>query len=267
MSILRLEVSNPDYSPANTQTITVHSSHLTRRHDITVYNAQSQAKNLAVVVLLHGVYGNHWVWMQMGGVHQVYERLRQQGLQEFVLVMPSDGGYMDGSAYLDLAEAGNYQQWIMEDVFAAVQQSVTAVSERSRWYISGLSMGGFGALLLGCQFSQRFSGISAHSSITNPSQLSQFVDYPLHCYPQLEKAEHLPQYWAVKGNIPPLRFDCGADDPLLLANIELHQILTQAGVDHEFEQLSGGHEWPYWHKNVEKSFRFFDVIERKYQAL
>lgn len=265
MTILRLEVSNPDYSRENTQTLTVYSSHLKRRADVTIYNAQSTGKNVPVVILLHGVYGNNWVWMDLGGVHKVYEQLKQEGLSEFVLVMPSDGGLWDGSAYLPLKEHGNYEQWIVDDVITAVKQTVNAVSESSNVYITGLSMGGYGALRLGAKYPELFSGISAHSAITKLDDLKHFTETPLNQYQCDNSNESDIIYWLNnnKNNFPPLRLDCGAEDTLYESNLNFVEQLKSNNIEHHFESLSGCHEWPYWHKNVAKTFHFFDSLENK----
>lgn len=264
MTILRLETSNPAYARPNTQTLTIHSSHLNRRQDVTIYNAASKSTNLPVVILLHGVYGNHWVWMDLGGVHLVYEQLRAQGLGEFILVMPSDGGLWDGSAYLPLGKQGNYEQWIIDDVMAAVKQTVPAATNNSRWYITGLSMGGYGALRLGSKYADKFSGISGHSSITQIGDMKHFVQTPLSQYQCEQPNEESITHWCQlnKASLPPIRFDCGTEDVLYKSNLLFKEQLTQLNIPFVFEPLTGSHEWPYWHKNIAKTFSFFDAIEK-----
>lgn len=263
MTIIRTERSNSAYARDNTLTLTVYSSHLDRRQDVTIYNPNSQNKNLPVVILLHGVYGNNWVWMDLGGAHLVYEKLREQGLSECVLVMPSDGGIWDGSAYLPLQE-GNFEQWIMDDVITTVKDNVDAISATSSWYITGLSMGGYGALRLGCKFAHRFKGITAHSAITHIKNMALFTDKPLSNYHTIDEHEADIFYWCIKNRqqLPPLKFDCGAQDELLGSNQQLASMLNHANIPHQFEINSGGHEWSYWHQHIHTSFKFFDDIER-----
>jgi S-formylglutathione hydrolase FrmB len=270
MTIKRLEVSNPAYTPANTQFLTIHSSHLERRHDVSIYNTNAQGQNVPVIILLHGVYGNHWVWMHLGGVHLVYEKLkRTHNLGEFVLVMPSDGGLQDGSAYLPTNDYGNYEQWIMEDVLNAVIDSVPCASNNSRIYLTGLSMGGYGALRLGAKYASRISGISAHSSITKLEQMNQFTDTPLEQYRCSDTEQDNLLYWLQQNTttLPPLRFDCGESDALYDANVELHNTLETLKIKHHFEHFTGEHSWPYWHQHIEQTFQFFNLIESEQQAI
>lgn len=264
MPIKQLEVSNPLYTPDHLTLITVHSSFINGRRDISVFNAHSKSKNLPVVLLLHGVYGNNWVWMSLGGVHKVYQRLQQEGLSEFVLVMPSDGGLWDGSGYLPLKGHGDFEKWITEDVKDAVIQTVDGVSDESNWYISGLSMGGYGALRLGAKYPSEYKGISAHSSITCLEDFKHFIDYPIENYCCEYEFESNLMHWFGKNKetLPPLRLDCGQQDPLFESNKTLVDQLKNEKINCHVEWLEGRHEWAYWHNNVEKTLHFFDKLEK-----
>ncbi|WP_143873663.1 alpha/beta hydrolase [Catenovulum sediminis] len=267
MSILRLEVSNPKFTPDNTQIVTIHSSHLNRRHDVSYYNTHARGNDLPIIVLLHGVYGNHWVWLNLGGVDLAYKKVKAEfGIQDFILVMPSDGGLFDGSGYLPTHNHGDYESWIVDDVIEASIQTLEQVTEQSRVYISGLSMGGYGALRLGAKYPDKFSAISAHSSITELADLKYFVDTDLTAYQCTNNDESNLLYWMEKQQtkLPPLRLDCGLDDELYQSNLKLIDKMNAAKIPHQFEVFEGGHSWEYWHVHVQKTFRFFNEIESRY---
>lgn len=268
MAIKRLEISDPQFGQDNTQVITLHSSHLDGRSDLSVYNFNARGKNLPIIILMHGVYGSHWVWMQLGGVHQVYEQLKQSGLGEFVLVMPSDGGFKDGSAYLPLVsrhQNKDYEQWIMQDVLTAVIESNECVSEESNLYLTGLSMGGYGALRLGAKYADKVKGISAHSAITRLADLSHFIDDPLDIYQCTDPQEASILHWLKKhqDSLPPMRFDCGSSDVLFESNQQLSDVLKELSITHRFETFPGEHSWSYWHKYIANTFWFFNEIQHK----
>lgn len=260
MTVMRVEPSNSHYMPDAVDYITIESSFLKRRADVSLYGASSTLSDLPIIVLLHGVYGNHWVWMGLGGVDKVYRRLREQGLQEFVLVMPSDGGLMQGSGYLPLDEA-DYEKWIVDDVISCVKEHYDCVSDQSPVYLSGLSMGGYGALRLGAKYPDRIAAISAHSSITKLDDFSFFINEENHQQLRGNHDEHKGDLisWLVqnKEQLPPIRFDCGQSDELYKSHCELEKAMIANGIGHECEHLSGGHAWEYWHENVARSFWFF----------
>ena len=258
------ELSNPAYAPADTGFITVQSTALGRRADIALYGAASAPPGSPVIILLHGVYGSHWAWLFSGGVHQVYERLRREGLGAFVLAMPSDGLQGDGSGYFD-RQCGRFEAWIADEVPAAVARAVPAVTAQSRHYISGLSMGGYGAIRIGAMHPQRFAGISGHSPITSLADFALFTnerfdDDLIDPAIETDLAALLPSR---AGVLPRFRFDCGLDDPLLPAVRRLHEVLAAAGVDHGYAEPAGGHDWPYWHRHIAETLTFFDRIERE----
>ncbi|TAM22453.1 MAG: esterase, partial [Rhodanobacter sp.] len=61
--------------------------------------------------------------------------------------------------------------------------------------------------------------------------------------------------------LPPLRIDCGLDDPYLESNRELHAALQRAGIAHHYAESAGGHDWRYWTTTLENTLRFFgDVL-------
>jgi putative tributyrin esterase len=262
MTIEKLEISDQAYTEQNVTMLTIHSSHIDGRQDVNIYHHKTTSKHVPIVVLLHGVYGSNWVWMNMGGVHQVYNRLREQGLNEFVLVMPSDGGLWQGSGYLPLLDKGDYEQWIMDDVLTAVRENLPEVSAQSRIFITGLSMGGYGALRLGAKYPKRFSGISAHSSVTSLNDLQQFISNPISDYQCKSRSETDLLYWFEKNkqDLPPLRFDCGQDDSLFASNNQLEKQLARLNISYSYEVFEGGHEWSYWHKHVAKSLTFFSQL-------
>ncbi len=262
MSAFRtLRVSNPRFERDGLRIVTVKSPALKRRGDLSVFIPQNCPDSVPLVTLLHGVYGSHWSWSLGGGAHLTAQRLIETGqIKPMVLAMPSDGLWGDGSGYLPHQQA-NYERWIIEDVPAAVAEVVPQVTEISPRYIAGLSMGGFGTLRLGGKYAEKFAGISAHSAITNFKQMAQFVAEPLTEY-QADMSDYSAADALIsnKASLPPLRFDCGTEDPLLNNNRELHKALTSANVSHTYEEFSGGHEWPYWEEHIVDSLKFFDQI-------
>jgi S-formylglutathione hydrolase FrmB len=184
--------------------------------------------------------------------------MERKEIQPAIIAMPSDGLWGDGSAYLPHHKK-RFDQWIVEDVPNAVIESVAEADLTSKVCIGGLSMGGFGALMLGSQFSDNFEAISAHSSITKLEDFSKFVEEPVSVYlGEVESTDVVESILKNKDKLPPLRFDCGQSDQLIEGNRLLHKELTNSNVDHIYQEFEGGHEWEYWETHVAKSLLFFD---------
>ena len=259
------ELSNPEFENSHLRFITVKTPNLRGRGDICVFVPPGeQLYSLPLVILLHGVYGSSWSWSQQGGAHVTALKLIEQDkIRPMVIAMPSDGLWGDGSGYLPHS-GFNFEKWIVQDVPNAVRNLIPAVDHQSKLFIGGLSMGGFGALRLGAKYHHIFSGISAHSSITEVSQMASFVEEPLKAY---ENAGQVPDsVWSTinqnRENLPPLRFDCGTEDALLDHNRKLHHQLTTAQINHHYREFSGAHDWNYWQENLRDTLLFFEEIYR-----
>ena len=275
MSTFRtIEVSDPRFEHEGLRLVTFKSGALGGRADLTLLGppASSGAGRpgpLPLVILLHGVYGSHWAWALKGGAHRTAARLMDDGsIPPMVLAMPSDGLWGDGSGYVRHATAAatsnppgtrDFERYILDDVPAAASEVFPAIGPTSPVFIAGLSMGGFGALKLGAKHPRRFAGVSAHSAITHFSQMSRFVEESLSAYGPLPESEQSVLHWMTQNRaaLPPTRFDCGTEDPLLDANRQLHRELNALAIPHTYAEFPGGHEWPYWELHLEDTLRFF----------
>ncbi len=256
-----VEISNPQFEANHLRFMTVKTPNLKGRGDICVFVPPSVNKTniVPIVILLHGVYGSAWSWAHSGGVHlKVNELINRGELPPMILAMPSDGLWGDGSAYLQ-HNNHDFEKWIIEDVVDAVVEKIDGANESSPLFISGLSMGGFGALRIGAKYGPKFRALSGLSSITSLPQMKLFVEESLKSYIPLDIVDEdlLATFKHYRHHLPPMRFDCGTNDPLINYNRDLHQKMGKEGIIHTYEEYTGGHEWPYWSKRIITSLKFF----------
>jgi enterochelin esterase-like enzyme len=261
-----IELSDPTFESDGVRFMTVYSPALAGRGDISVFASPGieSLSSAPIVILLHGVYGSHWAWFFKGGAHRTEFELATAGrIRPMLLVAPSDGLYRDGSAYLRHLER-DYEAWITQDVLSALFEVFSYIDHDSPVFVSGLSMGGYGALRLGAKHTQIFSGISAHSSITEIKEMSSFAFEPF-LDKQLATDEMDVLYWCDKNRstLPPLRFDCGVDDILIEGNRGLHNKLKQRNIEHQYVEFEGNHTWKYWRTHISSTLLFFEEIMRK----
>ena len=261
-----IELSDRNYEREGLRTLTVKSRALGRRADMTVWVPEALRVS-GLLILLHGVWGSHWVWTLKGGVHRTAQRLVEMGeIAPMVIAMPSDGLQRDGSGYLTWPHAEDVERWIVDEVPNAAQLAAPALTVDAPVAIGGLSMGGYGALRLGAKYADRFCGISAHSSITHASEFAHFIEEPLSDYQGVGSSEDLSVlHWLrnAGSRLPALRFDCGVKDTLIEANRALNQELRRAEILHDYFEYPGGHEWSYWQEHIVQTLRFAD---RQFQA-
>jgi putative tributyrin esterase len=257
------EISNPEFEFDGLRWITTKSKALNRRADITLFVPPDVQSNSSpdVVILLHGVYGSHWAWAMNGGVHKTAARLiAQKKIRPVILAMPSDGLFGDGSGYL-AHQYDDYEKWIVDDVVGVLREQTPHVTAQSNFYITGLSMGGYGALRLGAKHPTVFKSFSGLSSITEFSQMKLFLeggdDRALRS--KILKEENvLDCLLANRSTLPLFRFDCGSEDILIEFNRNLHTRLMENNFQHIYKEYPGGHEWTYWREHIEESLVFFD---------
>lgn len=245
---------------------TVKSPALASRVDASIYvpDQVKPGKVAPVVILLHGVYGSHWVWSGLGKADTTLQALIDGGeMEPMILAMPSDGLWGDGSAYLK-HNGKDFERWIVEEVPTLVSE-VTGNPADAPLFLAGLSMGGYGAMRIGATHPERFTAFAGHSSITQLKEMEQFVEEAVETYGQ-RNADDVSVITAMlqnKDRLPPFQFDCGVDDSLIEGNRMLFKQLSDAGIDCSYREYPGGHEWPYWIEHVRETFLFFNTVHEQ----
>lgn len=258
-----IERSDPAIAMDGLEFVTVKSRALGRRADVTVYvpPAARDATDLPIVVLLHGVYGSHWAWALKGRAHLTAARLIGEGaLPPVALLMPSDGLWGDGSGYVKHTDH-DAERWIIDEMPALARAIIPACSARSPLLVAGLSMGGFGALRLAGRYPERIAAAAGLSSVTGASQFETLIEENRDGWSE-DPADRsvLAALTETATPLPPLRIDCGLDDPFLEANRELHRALQAAGIAHEYAESAGGHDWECWSVTLEHTLCFFGHV-------
>ncbi|NUS38467.1 MAG: zinc-binding dehydrogenase, partial [Lysobacter sp.] len=260
-----IERSDPAIAADGLEFLTAKSRALGRRADVALF-VPPQARgvtDLPIAMLLHGVYGSHWAWALKGDAHRTLARLVDAGaLPPVALLMPSDGLWGDGSGYVPHARQ-DAERWIVEEVPALARATVPGCTVRSPLLVAGLSMGGFGALRLAGKHPQRFAAAAAHSAVTDAAALDTLIEESRANWSATPADRSvLAALTGAATPLPPLRFDCGRDDPWLDANRALHAALREAGIAHVYAERDGGHDWAYWRAALEDTLRFFGTVLR-----
>jgi len=253
------QLSPPIPGNENLRFLNFRSEALGSRGDVLLFSppAIESLHRVPLLLLLHGVYGCQWNWWLNGDLDNIaMEMLRNGESVPLMIAMPSDGLWGDGSGYVPHAHA-DYEKWIVDDIPICLRELFPQLHPQT-FLMAGLSMGGYGALRLGMKYASRVQGISAHSSITKVAQLSQFIPFPPQVFQFAGEVDTDVLHWANvnRGALPPIRFDCGTEDPLIEVNRELHEALLQLRVPHVYEEFSGGHNWQYWTQQVRRTLAF-----------
>ena len=109
-----------------------------------------------VLYLLHGLSDDHTIWHRRTSIERYVDGRR------LIVVMP-DG---HRSFYCNDERPGGlaYEDHITQDVVGFVDRTFKTIPHRGARAIAGLSMGGYGAIVLSLRHPNLFSAASSHSA-------------------------------------------------------------------------------------------------------
>jgi enterochelin esterase-like enzyme len=257
------QLSDPLPGNENLRFLNFRGQALGYRGDVLLYIPPKfeSLENVPLLMLLHGVYGCQWNWWLNGDIDSTLTTMIADGRAlPMMVAMPSDGLWGDGSGYVPHAHA-NYEEWIVADIPLCLGELFERLNAE-KFFIAGLSMGGFGALRLGMKYAERVQGISAHSSVTDVSQLPRYVPHTVEAFRYAGLIDTDLLHWAATNRdvLPPIRFDCGTEDELITANRDLHQRLLELKIPHTYKEFPGGHDWLYWAEHIRQTLEFCKAV-------
>jgi S-formylglutathione hydrolase FrmB len=220
------------------------------------------ARRYPVVIFLHGLFNSERDW-EARGMQERLEQLRAAGkVGDFIVAIP----YGANSFYLNGKDGTRYVDAIVKDFIPFVDKTFRTTAEPKERVIEGISMGGFGALVIAFKHPELFAAVAAHSAavfeeLPQPpaSASDQRGTYRYQMAAKIFGAPPDAQFFAANNplalataNAEKVRslkiyFDVGEQDRYGFApgNHLLDATLTKAGVAHEFHAADGDHGWSF----------------------
>ncbi|MCG3180541.1 MAG: Endo-1,4-beta-xylanase Z [Phycisphaerae bacterium] len=224
---------------------------------------------LPVLYLLHGMWGSEIDWPFKGDAHNVLDREIAAGrVQPMIVAMPHDGLTDEGTFYVDWhgGRRERFERYMTGDLIRFVETELTGRRRgRSRRMIGGLSMGGFGALVLSLRNPRLYCAAGSLSGAVRPigrpkrRSLGDAIFGPLDRDPASHRRQRDPgvlvdSLQRTRGL--GLYLDCGRSDFLIAMNRKFDRQLTRLGIQHVYREYDGDHNWPCWHKRLPHLLRF-----------
>jgi S-formylglutathione hydrolase FrmB len=225
--------------------------------------AKHPSQAYPVLYFLHGLGDNERTLFNTGG-WTLLDDLRQQGkIGEFLIVAPEGGQ----SFYINSADGSvRYSDFFLQEFIPLIENKYRIKRGRNYRAISGISMGGYGALRFAFFHPELFSAVSAQSAalITeSPGELDTAARSGAPLGKVLAKVFGNPiavQHW--KNNSPfdlasknqaalrrlAIYFNCGQDDNYGFEKgaAALHEQLQKESVKHEYHSYPGDHSLSYF---------------------
>jgi len=232
-----------------------------------------KTRHFPILYLLHGL-GDNEQFLIHSGEWNLVEDMREKGeLKDFLIATP-DGGT---SFYIN-AKGGRerYEDFFVQEFLPFIEKRYRVPPGRANRAISGISMGGYGALHLAFRHSQLFSAVSAHSAALI-EKLPVFLGGSSPQSNQPNRARIFggvfgsppdPAYWNQESPITLARsaslaglkiyFDCGDQDDYGFdaGATALDKVLSARHIAHEFHLYPGRHDASYFAAHLPASLEF-----------
>lgn len=195
--------------------------------------------------LIHGASDDYTAWMRNTGIWRYVRQL------PLVVIMPD----VERSFCINTHAGERFEEYLLEDLIPWVEHAFPVRGERSSRVVGGLSMGGYGAMLLGLKHPDRFCSVGSHSSAFDAHRFED-LKIPFGPPDSLTRTEYdlyrLAES-AIPEELPELFIDCGVDDFLIESNRSFQSHLVALGIPHHYAENPGAHDWEYWDRHIHDS--------------
>jgi S-formylglutathione hydrolase FrmB len=216
-----------------------------------------------VLYFLHGLGENEQAMFKTGGWNLVQDLRRQQKIGDFLIVTPD----AKTSFYVNSADGKvSYSDFFLREFVPFIEKAYRIKAARRSRGITGISMGGYGALRLAFSHPEIFSAVSAESAAlisASPAELNATMRSGSPLSGVLSAAfgnpidaahwrENDPLVLAQKNKAVirslAIYFNCGRDDEFEFESgaEQLHRELDSEGIKHEYYLYPGDHSASYF---------------------
>jgi S-formylglutathione hydrolase FrmB len=245
---------------AKVDTIQVYSASMQKNIKtcvITPDGYKKRNKKFPVVYLLHGYGGNYATWVKS------FKEVTQQVDKYGFIVIGVDGNH--SSWYFDspIDSTFKYETFIVNELVPFIDNKYKTIATRQARAISGLSMGGHGALYLSFKHQEVFGAAGSMSGGVDFRPFSEKWDIKK----RLGSITEFPENWnkntvstmleLIQSNELKLIIDCGVDDFFIDVNRELHQKMLASKINHDYIERPGKHNTAYWENALKFQLLFF----------
>lgn len=233
-----------------------------------------KTRRYPILYFLHGLGDNEQMFLHSGGWDLVQDLWESGKLSEYLIVTPAGGT----SFFIDSKDGRTrYEDFLVQEFLPFIEAHYRVHAGRSFRGVSGISMGGFGALHLAFRHPELFGSVSAHSAaiVENPPAINvgdSAENGRLRLFGNIFGSPPDRAYW---NRVSPLTlaktadlthlaiyFDCGAQDDygFNVGAEALHRALDARHIAHESHIYPGNHSWSYFAAHLPASLEFHSRV-------
>ncbi|MFI3239502.1 MAG: alpha/beta hydrolase-fold protein [Bacteroidales bacterium] len=209
-----------------------------------------------VIFLLNGYDGDYKAWL---GTKPNLDKLASENEVIFVLPDGQDSWYIDSP----IDSTMQFETYLTKELLPYVDNNYRTKATAEYRAITGLSMGGHGALHTAIKHPNLFKNAGSMSGGVNiapytskwklQTLLGDTIQYKEEWYNS--NVTNLAK--ELENGVLNITIDCGVDDFFFDINNNLHQLLVDNKVDHDYTVRPGGHSHPYWRNSIDYHILFF----------
>src|SRR5581483_9721282 len=228
---------------------------------------------IPVLYFLHGLGDNQQSLINMGAWNLISDLRAENKIGDFLIVTPQ--GWAD--FYINSANGRVlYSDFFLNEFMPFIEHKYRVRTDRGGRAISGISMGGYGALRFAFAYPQKFSAVSAESAALfadSPKLLDQAMQSGAPRARLLSDVFGSPinvAHWNANSPFVLARqnaaaiahlaiyFNCGTEDSygFYEGAAALDKQLTAEKVPHTFHLYPGGHTLPYFLAHIDEVMEF-----------
>jgi S-formylglutathione hydrolase FrmB len=224
-----------------------------------------------VLYFLHGLGENSQILLNAGGWNLIENLWEQKQIGDFLIVTPG----ADRSFYINSRDGKvRYEDFFIREFLPFIESHYRIQAQRRYRGITGISMGGYGALRFALRYPQLFGSVSAHSAAlvaklpevqsSNPQgeALARVMGAAFGTPFDRAFWSHNNPFALVEEGARlmgmKIYFDCGTEDQFGFdAGAQaFHDLLAAKKIPHEFHLYPGGHDWTYFAEHFPTSLAF-----------
>lgn len=253
------------------ETLTVKSGILKQERSYAIYlpeGYEASSRSYPVLYLLHGYSDNHTGWVQFGEVQHIADMaIAAAEATPMIIVMPDADTTRPG--YTNSVDGKhNYENFFFEEFMPHVENTYRIRKDKRYRAIAGLSMGGGGSFVYAMRRPDLFSAAAPLSAWMGPTTAEELKNWaersgasfdPEDAEAYLAKNNPLALVKTIeKEKLNSIRWyiDCGDDDFLYEGNAQMHILMRQLDINHEYRVRDGGHTWEYWRSALPTVLQF-----------
>lgn len=251
---------------ATVDTIFIYSKSMQKEiKTIVIKPASYKKKNqrFSVVYLLHGAMGNSTNWItKVKDLQQVVD-------ENNLLVVCPDGS--PNTWYFDspVDSSFRYETHVGSEVPTYIDAHYNTIADRKHRAITGLSMGGHGAMFIAFRHAETFGACGSMSGALDVSVIKRGYDINKRLGDTTTNKKYYDE-WSVLHQVEnypkdslSIIVDCGLQDFIYGMSKAVHEKLVALKIPHDYIERPGKHDWFYWANAVKYQLLYFREYFKK----